>query len=264
MILHFEKFQATGNDFIVIDDRKRSFDEANSNLIKRLCDRRFGIGADGLILLRNMPEVDFQMVYFNADGYEGSMCGNGGRAITAFAHSLEPMRTRFRFNAYDGLHESSVLSSVEHEPEISLLMQNVQITEFIGADFFLDTGSPHYVVFVDDVAGTDVVGIGRSIRNSERFIREGVNVNFVEIQNNSLFVRTYERGVEDETLSCGTGVTASALAAFASGKLLFRTILVKTKGGDLHVSFEPDEMGGFKQVCLTGNALKVFEGDAEV
>jgi diaminopimelate epimerase len=264
MIVHFEKFQATGNDFILIDDRKRTFDTTNNPLIKRLCDRRFGIGADGLILLRNEPEADFQMVYFNADGYEGSMCGNGGRAITAFAHSLEPIRSRFRFIAYDGAHESSILASVEHEPEISLAMQNVTTPEYIGTDLFLNTGSPHYVVFVDDVASIDVVNSGRSIRNSERFIREGVNVNFVEVQGHSLFVRTYERGVEDETLSCGTGVTASALAAYFSGKLAFKSIRVKTPGGDLHVSFEPEEAGGFKDIILTGNALKVFEGKVEV
>jgi diaminopimelate epimerase len=264
MIVHFEKFQATGNDFILIDDRKRRFDGTNNKLIKRLCDRRFGIGADGLILLRNEPEVDFKMIYFNADGYEGSMCGNGGRAITAFAHALEPMRSRFRFIAFDGIHEASVLSSVEHEPEISLVMQNVSAPEYMGSDLFLDTGSPHYVVFVDDVAGLDVVNSGRSIRNSERFIRDGVNVNFVEVQNNSLFVRTYERGVEDETLSCGTGVTASALAAYSSGRLAFKAIQVKSPGGDLQVSFEPEETGGFEQVILTGNALKVFEGHVEV
>lgn len=263
MLLHFYKYQATGNDFIVIDDRDRQFDPNNHTLVRNLCNRRFGIGADGLILLRNEPGYHFRMIYFNADGYEGSMCGNGGRCITAFAYLLNPGREDFSFLAWDGLHTAGMVTATEQGHIVRLQMQQVSRPEQLGPDMVLHTGSPHYVRFVEDIAGTAIVAEGKAVRYSERFLQEGINVNFVETGPGYITVRTYERGVEDETFSCGTGVTASAIAAYASGRLKETTVEVHTPGGRLSVSFEPDG-DGFREVYLTGEAVKVFEGDIRV
>lgn len=259
MIFQFFKYQATGNDFIIIDDREKHFDATNSSLIRKLCNRRFGIGADGLILLRTEAGSDFRMLYFNADGYEGSMCGNGGRCVTAFAHQLFPGKTEFEFLAYDGLHRSSIRGTTELGLVVQLSMQAVNEIAIIEKDFLLDTGSPHYVRFVDDAAVVDVGNEGRRIRNSEAFLRDGVNVNFVELHGDSITVRTYERGVEEETLSCGTGVTASALAAFHSARMEKMPVRVFTRGGELNVAFERVD-SGYTDVTLTGEAVCVFRG----
>jgi diaminopimelate epimerase len=264
MLLHFQKYQATGNDFILIDDRDRKFDTQNSSLIQTLCHRKFGIGADGLILFRTEPGLDFRMIYFNSDGYEGSMCGNGGRCAAAFAAQFFPGKHSFRFNAFDGLHTADLIASKEAGYIVRLQMQQVQLPELIDADLLLNTGSPHYVRFVDDAGAVDVPVEGRSIRNSHRFLREGVNVNFVEVHRDSLTVRTYERGVEDETLSCGTGVTASAIASFVRGAISAQPVKVFTRGGELSVSFTPDAEGDFTDVYLTGEAMPVFNGQIEV
>jgi diaminopimelate epimerase len=264
MLLNFHKYQATGNDFIIIDDREKAFDVNNNSLIQRLCHRKFGIGADGLILLRNEKEVDFRMLYYNADGYEGSMCGNGGRCVTAFAHQLLPSKTQFQFMAFDGLHKSAVKSVYNDGFIVKLEMQQVAAPEIIGNDLLLNTGSPHYVKFVTDVALTDVNVEGKSIRNSGPFLRNGVNVNFVEINQQFLTMRTYERGVEDETLSCGTGATAAAIAAFWNKKIDTNSVDIHTRGGNLNVSFDASNNKIFTSVYLTGEATPVFEGKMHV
>lgn len=263
MTLPFFKFQATGNDFIIVDDRQKHFDSQNSALIQKLCNRRFGIGGDGLILFRNESEFDFRMIYFNADGYEGSMCGNGGRCAAAFAHKLNPGKYNFKFQAYDGMHEAAIEEIGEYQVLVRLSMQPVQTPEVIDEDLLLNTGSPHFVRFVDDAASVDVNNEGRKVRNSERFLRDGVNVNFAEIHLDSITVRTYERGVEEETLSCGTGVTASAIASHFSGKLNQNPIRVFTRGGELRVHFSTID-GNFTGVTLSGPATEVFQGTIEI
>lgn len=259
MKLSFHKFQATGNDFILVDDRNKIFPTGNNSLIQRLCNRRFGIGADGLILLRNDPEYDFRMIYFNADGYEGSMCGNGGRCIAALAHMLFQEKFHFRFMAFDGVHEAEIQGITESGFMVRLSMSPVNLPSAIENDLLLNTGSPHYVRFVQDAASVDVNSEGRSIRNSEPFLREGVNVNFCEVHSDSLTVRTYERGVEEETLSCGTGVTAAAIAGHFAGLLPKSPLKVFTRGGDLQVEFS-QQNEQYVSVALRGEAVNVFSG----
>ncbi len=264
MALHFTKYQGTGNDFILIDDRLTEFDPHDHALITQLCDRRFGIGADGLMLLRYHETADFEMHYFNADGQPGSMCGNGGRCIVDFAHRLGFLRHWPVFMAPDGLHEATWDTD---SALIGLKMQNVTGWEVGNGYFFLDTGSPHYVKLVDDVGAVDVVTEGRKIRYSNTYgPLGGTNVNFVEPYNGGLRVRTYERGVEDETFSCGTGAVASAVAAQLAGILpnneAHPTVYISTKGGDLAVSFTK-EPHTFAQIWLHGPVAKVYEGSIE-
>ncbi|WP_266367160.1 diaminopimelate epimerase [Tellurirhabdus rosea] len=249
----FFKYQGTGNDFILIDDRAGTF-AASQAEIARLCHRRFGIGADGLILLQNHPNYDFRMVYYNADGAEGSMCGNGGRCIVRFAHDLGLFETHTRFLAVDGEHEATATES-----EIALKMGQVSDFALQPAYAFLNTGSPHVVKLVEDVESLDVVGEGRQIRYADAFAPGGTNANFMQpIGGNALFVRTYERGVEDETYSCGTGVTAAALVAHRQLGMS-SPVSIRTLGGDLRVSFE-NAGDSFANIYLTGPAVRVFEG----
>jgi len=255
MTLPFFKYQGTGNDFVMIDDRDETFPATDQALIERLCNRRFGIGADGLILLRNDPDYDFRMIYFNADGAEGSMCGNGGRCIVRFAHDLGVFDRATRFIAVDGEHEATVT-----ETGVSLKMSDVAGVGEQGNHVFLNTGSPHAILFTDDIDSTDVVADGRAIRYSEPFSPGGTNVNFVQQTDESaLYVRTYERGVEDETYSCGTGVTAAALAAYQQLGVV-GPVSIRTVGGKLRVSFTPEADGTFTDVYLIGPAQRVFAG----
>ena len=256
MIIEFYKYQGTGNDFIMIDDRESTFDISDNKLIAALCERRMGIGADGLILLRNHPSLDFEMIYFNSDGNQSSMCGNGGRCIIDFAAMLEVIKTETTFMAIDGEHKGQFLGDT-----IALQMQDVAEIVGEGDGLVLDTGSPHYIEMVDDLQYIDVNKEGRRIRNSAPFKKEGINVNFVQ-DSAEIEVRTYERGVEDETLSCGTGVVATALAMHYANCIVENLVNVKTKGGELTVSFE-EFNGGYKNIWLSGEASMVFAGDFE-
>lgn len=249
---NFYKYQGTGNDFVMIDNRDGQF-PVDQPYIEHLCHRRFGIGADGLILLQNDPDYDFRMVYFNADGREGSMCGNGGRCTVRFAEDLGIFSGSTTFIAVDGEHEASASSEV-----IALKMGEVHSREQHEAYDFMNTGSPHYVKYVEDIKNYDVFNEGKSIRYSDEWVkRGGTNVNFVEkLDDETIYVRTYERGVEDETYSCGTGVTACAISAHLKYKMP-SPIKVITKGGNLQVAFDED----FKNVHLIGPAVRVFNGE---
>ncbi|RMZ50920.1 diaminopimelate epimerase [Flavobacteriaceae bacterium PRS1] len=254
----FYKYQGTGNDFVIIDNRQNSFDRTNTKLIAHLCDRRFGIGADGLILLENHDKVDFKMLYFNADGNESSLCGNGGRCITALAKFLGIINNKATFEAVDGFHKSIIENNV-----IKLQMKDIDQINNYATHVFLDTGSPHYVTMSQKIEDLDVKQEGSKIRYSQDYKEEGINVNFVEKINDEVFaMRTYERGVEDETLSCGTGVTAVALAMNYIGETEKNLITLQTKGGDLQVSF--DKQGdSYVNVWLIGPATQVYKGEIE-
>lgn len=258
MRLHVYKYQGAGNDFVLIDNRKGDV-YLDRTQIAWLCDRHFGIGADGLMLLQEVPGADFEMIYFNADGQESTMCGNGGRCIAAFAHRLGMKDMPLRFKAIDGMHEATLLP----EMKVALLMQDVDSMEHGAGYTYLDTGSPHFITWVDDINSVDVVAEGRAIRHQERFEPKGVNVNFVQRQQDSLCIRTYERGVEDETLACGTGITAAAIASVAAASGHF-SVSVKARGGDLQVSFDKTNEGRFRNIILQGPAQFVFEADITI
>ena len=256
-MISFYKYQGTGNDFIIIDNRNSVFDRANNALVEKLCHRRFGIGADGLMLLQNKSGYDFEMVYYNSDGKEGSMCGNGGRCIVEFARTLGLAKEKTIFYAPDGSHEAIVKPSF-----VSLKMNDVNGIEHNEEFCFLNTGSPHYVKFVQDINNYNVFDEGRKIRYNERFKAQGTNVNFVEKTGNELFVRTYERGVENETYSCGTGVTAAALVAAIKNKSTAADYCeIKTPGGNLKVKFKQQSTNSFTDVWLEGPAEFVFKGE---
>lgn len=261
MKIRFSKYQGTGNDFIIIDNREERFNGDNIEFINHLCDRRFGIGADGLMLLENSGTTSFRMRYFNSDGREGSMCGNGGRCIAAFAvhNNLIINKSSFSFDAVDGLHEASYNNGI-----VSLKMQDVKELSNYNGDYFLNTGSPHFVRFVESSDKVAVFEDGKAIRWSDQFKPNGTNVNFVEkISSEHIKVRTFERGVEDETLSCGTGVVASSIAAYKAFETS-NSINIDVLGGKLHVSFQPEDNDNFKNIWLTGPATFVFEGTIDM
>lgn len=258
MQIEFFKYQGTGNDFVMIDNRHQFFDKKNAKLIALLCDRRFGIGADGLILLENHNALDFKMVYFNADGNESTMCGNGGRCITAFAKHLGIINNKATFEAIDGMHLTEIKNDI-----VKLKMQDVKGIQQFETHLFLDTGSPHHVEIHNDIEAIEIKEKGSKIRYGAPYHQLGANVNFVEKQSNDIFsVRTYERGVEDETLSCGTGVTAVAIAMHHSGKTNSNLLTLKTKGGDLKVAFKKAK-DSYEDVWLIGPATMVFKGEIE-
>lgn len=257
MSTNFYKYQGTGNDFILIDNRTGWFKKSTEE-IEHLCHRRFGIGADGLILLQNETGFDFRMVYFNADGKEGSMCGNGGRCIVKFAYDLKVISESTSFIAVDGPHEATVSGEI-----VTLKMGDVSGIEELNEDSFLNTGSPHLIREVENIREFDVKNIGSGIRFSEYWQQKGgTNVNFISyFPENTLFVRTYERGVEDETYSCGTGVTAAAIHAVKRGNFTI-PVTIKTLGGDLSVSFEAAENSPeITNIYLSGPAKRVFTGE---
>ncbi len=252
--LPFFKYQGTGNDFVMIDNRQGSF-ELGTERIREICARRTGVGADGLILLQHSDTLDFRMVYFNADGRESTMCGNGGRCIVSFARRLGLIEKEARFEAVDGYHRALLDGDV-----VTLYMSDVNRVEERYVGYFVDTGSPHYVQVMNQLKGWNVDAQGRRIRYEE-FGEEGANVNFVQvIEPDGIRVRTYERGVEAETLSCGTGVTAASLAMHAKGYVRSERIRVETPGGSLVVGFRPLPEGGYDQVFLQGPATFVYSG----
>ena len=272
----FHKYHGTGNDFILLDDRSEQFNAHDQPRIAALCHRRFGIGADGLILLRNKAGYDFEMVYFNADGLPSSLCGNGGRCIAAFAKHLGVIENEAHFLAVDGPHEARISA----DGMVQLKMPDVApvrpapVHAELG-DVYLHTGSPHHVRFLTEaehdehdydhphlLEELDVFGLGHDIRHDQAYDPAGVNVNFAEVPADPTQpwpVRTYERGVENETYSCGTGVTAVALAASARGAQ--SPVQLSTPGGALEVAFSLRPDGGFSDVWLSGPAVRVFGGE---
>ena len=259
MKIKFQKYQGTGNDFIIIDNKTLNFPLNDESLIRRLCNRKYGIGSDGLILINLSEDTDFEMIYFNSDGTLGSMCGNGARCSVKFAQNNNFIQNQTVFNAFDGSHSATILGD-----SVFLSMKDVKKIKYFGKDLFLDTGSPHYIKIVEELDSFDVFEKGSEIRNSPQFKDEGVNVNFVKVITDSEFyVRTYERGVENETLSCGTGVTAVALAMYKLGLTNSKKIKIITKGGDLNVQFNPN-FDGFEKIVLSGNVELVFEGQFEI
>ncbi|GGD05517.1 diaminopimelate epimerase [Hyunsoonleella pacifica] len=251
----FYKYQGTGNDFVMIDNRQQTFDKNNTNLVADLCDRRFGIGADGLILLENHESYDFKMVYYNSDGNESTMCGNGGRCLVAFAKHLGVISENAVFEAIDGLHHASIKDGI-----VRLQMQDVTSVLKKDDHIFLDTGSPHHVQFEDAIDTFKIKAKGSKIRYGAPYFEEGSNVNFVKhIDNDTFRLRTYERGVEDETLSCGTGATATAIAMHYIGETEKNIISIQVEGGKLEVSFDFED-GIYTNVWLVGPAKFVFEG----
>jgi len=256
--MKFFKYQGAGNDFVLIDNRDQQFDADDTALVARLCDRRFGIGADGLMLLQEKEGYDFEMLYYNADGNLGSMCGNGGRCIVSFAKHLGIIKSKTIFLAVDGEHEATISDAADW---VSLKMIDVKHIEKIDEHYVLNTGSPHYVQLVDQLKELDVFRAGRAIRYNDTYRQEGINVNFVEPQNEGYAVRTYERGVEDETLACGTGVTAVALAmALHHDQVGNINTPIKAMGGDLNIRFAHLGNGMFENIYLEGPAKLVFEG----
>ncbi len=257
--MEFYKYQGTGNDFVMIDDREKKFDRKNTDLVAKLCDRKFGVGADGVILIAPSKKADFEMIYYNADGALGSMCGNGGRCAVAFAKKLGIVEEHSSFLAFDGMHNATI----DENGIVSLQMKDVDEVIINDNQIFVDTGSPHHIEMVDSLKEFDVDGIGKKIRHSVLYGAEGSNINFVvQTGPNAFEMRTYERGVEAETLSCGTGATAVAIAMNAFEKTRGARILIDTLGGKLEVSYD-ENAGKFTNVFLKGEAKFVFKGDFE-
>jgi diaminopimelate epimerase len=260
MQLEFYKYQGAGNDFVMIDNRSGFFSKENTQLIAHLCDRRFGIGGDGLILLENDSETDFKMVYYNSDGNQSSMCGNGGRCLVAFAKDLNVIKNTTTFIATDGLHHATF----ENNGLVSLQMIDVPSIAINDEYSFLNTGSPHHVQLVEDLENYNVKDNGAAIRYGELYGAVGSNINFVKkIDDTTFRLRTYERGVEDETLACGTGATAVAIAMNATKQTTATAINVNVEGGELVVSFDEKE-GVYTNIFLKGPAEFVFKGTIEI
>ncbi len=260
----FHKYHGAGNDFVMIDQRTTEWIDPNDiDFISRLCDRRFGIGGDGLILLKNHTSHDLEMIYFNADGKEGSMCGNGGRCFVAFAHYLGLIKETCQFMAVDGLHEAAINPAGNW---VELKMIDVANIDYHPDHYVMDTGSPHYVTFVPAIDQVQVFEEGRAIRYSDTYKKVGINVNFVANHPKGLDIATYERGVEAETLACGTGVTAAAIAFYLDKPMKAISFIeeggipVKAKGGDLSVRFEVTD-NTFSNIWLCGPAQRVYGGE---
>ncbi|PKP51311.1 MAG: diaminopimelate epimerase [Bacteroidetes bacterium HGW-Bacteroidetes-12] len=253
--MNFYKYQGTGNDFVMIDNRNNVFDKTNVKKVQQICNRKFGVGADGLILIENHKEFDFEMIYFNADGSK-SFCGNGSRCSVAFAKLLGIIESQAFFLSTDGEHEAWI----NKNGEVSLKMHDVETIEKGTDYYFINTGSPHYILQTDNLQALNVKEQGAAIRYNERFKNEGTNVNFVQQHQGKIEIRTYERGVEDETLSCGTGVTAVALSIADQQQLGASKIEIQTQGGLLKVAFKRD-VSKFSDIWLIGPAEVVFKGD---
>lgn len=255
MQIPFSKYQGTGNDFVLVDNRDQRFPAENMTVIRQICHRKFGVGSDGLILIQPDNEADFYMNFFNPDGSQ-SYCGNGSRCALHFAQRIGMVGDRSSFRAIDGIHEGRTNG---HKVTTSILP--VSPIEKRGDNFLINTGSPHYIVFCEDVESVDLIAEAREIRYNHEFKSAGVNVNFVQIiGEGQLKMRTYERGVEDETLSCGTGVTAAALAHLASAEVELSKVKVETRGGHLEVVAQKQRDGAFSQIALSGPVQETFTG----
>jgi len=255
MVIQFQKYQGTGNDFVLIDNRSGLFPAENLSVIQRICHRKYGIGSDGLILIEKDEDTDFYMNFFNPDGSK-SYCGNGSRCAVHFARAIGMIGDKCSYQAIDGVHQGVLMEN----GVVSTSILPVHQIEPLGNDVFINTGSPHYIVFCKDVDVVDIISEARKIRYSLAFSPSGTNVNYVQLVNgNQIKMRTYERGVEDETLSCGTGVTAAALSVMQ----LDGTISVETKGGMLSVSARKSSTG-FEDIWLTGPATLVFKGEFNI
>ncbi|OFX46746.1 MAG: diaminopimelate epimerase [Bacteroidetes bacterium GWA2_30_7] len=263
MKIEFTKYHGTGNDFIILDNRNFNYSGLNTAQIKKICDRHFGVGADGLMLLQNSSDYNFEMKYYNSDGNEGSMCGNGGRCIVAFAKTLKILHNSAKFLAIDGKHEALI----DDRNFVILKMKSINIKDITidNNQYIIDTGSPHLVNYMDNVETLDVFTEGKKIRNNNVFFKDGINVNFVKIiKENSLFVRTYERGVENETLSCGTGAVACAVSHFLRNKYTEnKEIEIDSLGGKLYIdiTFENENV---LNITLKGTTKFVFKGMIEL
>ncbi|KPK86732.1 MAG: hypothetical protein AMS27_04330 [Bacteroides sp. SM23_62_1] len=260
MVTHFHKYHGTGNDFIMMDARNSNFVAPDPDIIAWLCNRRLGIGADGLVTIHSHKNLDFLMKYYNSDGIEGSLCGNAGRCAMVYANRLGIVKQTARFEAYDGIHESLI----NPDKTVKLTMLPVSNVRYFNDHYELNTGSPHYVKFLDSVEKMDARSEGAAIRYSHQYQKEGINVNFVSAYKDGIYVRTYERGVEDETLSCGTGNIASAICAAIHTKSNKRIYTVYTRGGILRVSFDRTGEEHFENITLEGPVKFVYEGDVEV
>lgn len=257
MVIKFSKYQGAGNDFILIKDIENNFPEKDHHLIRNMCDRRFGIGADGLILLRESKTNDFKMIYFNSDGYEGTMCGNGGRCLVAFSVDCGYLNKikNIKFDAIDGEHEARI----NQDKSVSLKMQNVQGVTKKGEGYRVDTGSIHHVEYVDNLVDMDVYSRGKATREGSQYSPNGCNVNFIQPDpKGRIHIRTYERGVENETLACGTGSVAAAIVEHFNGSYR-EEYSVKARGGDLRIVFNEDD-DVYKNIWLEGPVNFVFEG----
>jgi diaminopimelate epimerase len=260
MKIEFYKYQGTGNDFVIVDNRSNEYANLTSKQVKHICDRNFGVGADGLMLLGKKEGYDFEMIYYNSDGNQSTMCGNGGRCLVQFAYHRGIKKSTYNFIAIDGDHKAEI----DGDGTVSLQMQNVDLVNYHNSYAIINTGSPHFVKFDNKVKNIDVPTRGHEIRYSKEFAEKGINVNFVESTGeDSIFVRTYERGVENETLSCGTGVTAAALLS-AHNEKGFNTVRVKTLGGNLSVEFNKIDDQHFDNIWLCGPAELVYTGEIEL
>lgn len=260
MEIKFHKYHGTGNDFIIIDSRDINEAFFDTRKVKNLCNRHFGVGADGLILLLFSEEVDFHMKYFNSDGKEGTMCGNGGRCITAFAKRNGLIDGEAKFTGIDGQHKAYI----NKDNTINLKMINVIPVKKLKDGDLIETGSRHFVQHHENIENIDVYREGKKIRFEHRFGNEGTNVNFIKPTDTGIYIRTYERGVENETLSCGTGAVAAAISAYHNQLTDKSSYKVFTKGGELEVSFTPNSDGSFSDVWLKGPAEFVFDGSIEL
>ena len=260
MKIEFYKYQGTGNDFVIVDNRGNEYANLTSKQVKHICNRNYGVGADGLMLLGKKEGYDFEMIYYNSDGNQSTMCGNGGRCLVQFAYHRGIKRSTYNFIAIDGDHKAEI----DGDGTVSLQMQNVDLVNYHNSYAIINTGSPHFVKFDNKVKNIDVPTRGHEIRYSKEFAEKGINVNFVESTGeDSIFVRTYERGVENETLSCGTGVTAAALLS-AHNEKGFNTVRVNTLGGNLSVEFNKIDDQHFDNIWLCGPAELVYSGVIEL
>jgi diaminopimelate epimerase len=261
MLINFYKYQGAGNDFVLLDNRTGRYNQLNDSVIKKLCDRHFGIGADGLMLLSISDKYDFSMKYFNSDGNESTMCGNGGRCIVRFANELNIIDKKTTFIAIDGIHEAELLEN----NNISLKMNDVNSIKLSEEGYILNTGSPHLVIFTENIEKINILDEARKIRYSEKYKKEGININFVHIDNNKIYSRTYERGVENETLACGTGAVAIALAYHHKNNTTGnRKYIINTLGGILNVRFENPDNQLFNNIYLIGPAKNVYRGKINI